>query len=143
VIRGRALVEEGDENRGLADIRAGLDALRLTAQCLGNSLLLSSFAAACLRLNHLDEGLAAVDAGLAHCRNTAERLFEPELWRLRGECLGRRARTRTRAQATVIPEAQECFEKARALARRQGASMLAQRIGRGLAAAPDRHQASR
>lgn len=127
VIRGRALVEQGDGHRGLAEIREGLDGLRGTGMRLGDSLLFSFFAGACLRLNHVDEGLAAADTGLTHCRDTTERLFEAELWRLRGELLLRRALSTTHARHAVIQDAAECFEKARAVARAQGAPMLEQR----------------
>jgi hypothetical protein len=84
IIHGRALVEQGDGEGGLAEIREGLDELRPTGLRLGNSLLFSVFAGACLRASHVDEGLATVDTGLTHCRETTERLFEAELWRLRG-----------------------------------------------------------
>lgn len=94
---------------------------------LAGSLLFSWFAGACLRLNRVDEGLAAADTGLAHCRDTTERLFEAELWRLRGELILRRGRGEARARQAVIQDAAECFEKARAVARAQGALMLERR----------------
>jgi len=143
VIRGRALVEEDDGARGLAEIREGLDVLRQTGLRLGDSLLLSFLAGACLRLDRLDEGVAAAEAGLAHCRDTAERLFEAGIWRLRGELILRRARTRGQARKAVIPEAEECFENARVVARAQGAHMLEQLVSRGDAGATALRRASR
>jgi len=127
VIRGRAVVEEGDGARGLAEIREGLDVLRQTGLHLGDSLLLSLLAGACLRMNRLDEGLAAVDAGLTHCREAAERCFEAELWRLRGELMRQRAWPEGQARPAAVPEAEECLERARAVARAQGARMLERR----------------
>ena len=91
VIRGRALVEQGEGERGLAEIREGLDVLRRAKIRLAASLWFSLLAEACLRLDRVDEGLAATDAGLVHCRDTAARLFEAELWRLRGELILRGA----------------------------------------------------
>src|SRR5262249_43510056 len=126
VSRGRALVELGEGERALEEIRRGLEILQQAGLRLGNSQLLSFLAAACLRLDRVDEGLAAVDCGLAHCRDTAERLFESELWRLRGELLLRRA-PRWRA---AIRDAEEYQEKARAVARAQGAAMLERRAER-------------
>ena len=123
VTHGRALIEMGDSDRGVAEIREGMDALRRSALRLGNSLLFSLFAGACLRVERLDEGLAAADAGLAHCRDTGERFFEAELWRLRAELLARCAGSQT----ATIPEAEDCFEHARAVARAQGAHRLAPR----------------
>jgi DNA-binding winged helix-turn-helix (wHTH) protein len=118
VCRGRARVEQGDGERGLAEIREGFDVLQRAKLRLGLSLLTSVLAAACLRLDRVEEGLAAADAGLSHCRETSERLFEAELSRLRGELLLRGAATSGAA---------ECFAKARALARAQGARMLEKR----------------
>jgi hypothetical protein len=135
VIRGRALVEEGDGARGPAEIREGLDALRRTGLRLGESLLLSFLAGACLRMNHLDEGFAAADAGLTHCRETTERCFEAELWRLRGEIIRQRAWPGGQARPAMVPEAERCLEQARAVARAQGAHMLERRAGRSDAGA--------
>jgi hypothetical protein len=44
VTRGRAIVEQGDEDRGFAEIREGLDVLRRTEMRLGDSLLFPLFA---------------------------------------------------------------------------------------------------
>jgi len=126
VSRGRALAELGEGEPALEEIRRGLEILEQAGLRLGNSQLVSFLAAACLRLDRVDEGLAAVDSGLAHCRDTSERLFESELWRLRGELLLRRA-PRWRA---AIRDAEECQEKARAVARAQGAAMLERRAER-------------
>ena len=38
-----------------------------------------------LRLGNAESGLDSVEKGLAYCRDTSERLFEPSLWRLKGE----------------------------------------------------------
>jgi DNA-binding winged helix-turn-helix (wHTH) protein len=122
VVHGRVRVERGDD-RGLAEIREGMDSLRRSGLRLGNSLLFSFVGSACLRLERLDEGLAAADAGLAHCRDTGERFFEAELWRLRAELIVRCAGSRT----ATIPEAEECFDRARAVARAQGAHRLVPR----------------
>ena len=129
VIHGRALVQEGHGAQGLAEIREGLDGLRRSGLRLGSSLLLSMYAEACLRLQELDEGLEAVDAGLAHCRETTERLFEPELWRLRAELLSRRSRSRRPGRGAQAEEAEACLERARTMARARGAHMLARRAG--------------
>jgi adenylate cyclase len=89
---------------------------------------LSLCADAFLRAGRLDEAAGAVDAGLAHCRDTGERLFEPELWRLRGEILARGG-VRGRRRETGRADAETCFDKARALARARGAGMLERRAG--------------
>jgi tetratricopeptide (TPR) repeat protein len=133
VIRGRARVEEGEGNTALAEIREGLEAWRAAGHRLGSSLCQALLAGACLRLDLLDEGLEAADVGLAHCRDTGERLLEAELWRLRGELLRRRQ----------DPEAEACFEKARAVAHAQGAHTLERRAGRRALRAPAAREAPR
>ena len=141
--RGRALIEAGDGHLGLAEIREGIEILRRRGLRLGNSMLFSLLAGGCLRLNRLDEGLAAVDAGLTHCRDTGERFFESELWRLRGELVLQRARSRGQAGRLEVPEAHECLKRARALARAQGARMLERRASRSHVGAAAVRQASR
>jgi hypothetical protein len=132
----------GNGERGLAEIREGLDELRPTGLRLGNSLLFSVFAGACLRASHVDEGLATVDTGLTHCRETTERIFEAELWRLRGELLLRRPHGKAPPQV-VIQDAAECFEQARSVARAQGALMLERRASSRDVGAPAVRQRSR
>jgi hypothetical protein len=95
VVRGWGLVEGGERARGLAQIEEGLALRRSKGLRLGNSLLLSLHAGACLRAARIEEGLAAAHAGLTHCRETTERCFEAELWRLKGELVVRRG-TRSR-----------------------------------------------
>ena len=143
VIRGRALVEQGEGERGLAEIRAGLDGLRRAKIRLAASLWFSLFSEACLRLDRVDEGLAATDTGLTLCRDTGARLFEAELWRVRGELMLRGAPSKTRTPPGVIRESEECFEKARAVARAQGAHMLERRASRRDAGATAARKPSR
>jgi hypothetical protein len=106
VSRGRALVEEAEGERGLAEIREGLDLLRQARLQLAASLWISFHAAACLRLCRIDEGLAAVDTGLTHCRETGARFFEAELWRLKGEMILQGALSRSDPRPAAIREAE-------------------------------------
>jgi tetratricopeptide (TPR) repeat protein len=129
VIRGRVLVERGEPRKGLTEMLEGLDLLRQSGLLLGRSLLLSILGGAYLRLDRFDEGLAAADQGLTHSRDTGERCFDAMLWRLRGELILRRGATQSRPRGAA-PAAAECFEKAREVARAQGAHMLAPRDGR-------------
>jgi DNA-binding winged helix-turn-helix (wHTH) protein len=128
VIRGRLLVEQGEGAQGLSEINEGLDVLRVNGLRVGLPLLLSLRATACLRVGDLEQGLCAVDAALTQCNETGGRFFEPEMWRLRAELLLRQSSAGGRSAS--IWEAEECFEKARAVARKQGARMLELRAGR-------------
>jgi DNA-binding winged helix-turn-helix (wHTH) protein len=130
VVRGRALVEAGDADRGLTEISEGLRIVRQSGWRLGSSLLFSICAGACLGADRVKEGLAATEAGLRHGRETGEHCFESELWRLQGELIRRRPASRGEARPRT-PEADECFAKARAVARAQGAHVLARRADAG------------
>ncbi|HTY76209.1 MAG TPA: AAA family ATPase [Candidatus Bathyarchaeia archaeon] len=130
VIRGGALVEQGEGARGLGEIREGLNVLRAVGIRLGDSVQLSILAGACLRMHRVDEGLAAVNEGLAYCRESGERLFESELWRLRGELRRRQGPRGRSTRAAALADAEACFDRARAVARAQGARMLEERAGR-------------
>src|SRR5262250_156111 len=127
VIRGRAVAAEDDGDRGLAEMREGLEALQLAGLRLGNSAQLALLTEGCLQLDRVDEGLAAVEAGLTYSRESGECVFDADLWRLRGELLARRARRTGRGRTAVPAEVSECFEKARAVARSQGARRLEER----------------
>jgi hypothetical protein len=108
-------------------MREGLELLRPAALRLGNSAQLALLAEACLHLNRVDEGMAAIEAGLTYARESSESMFDAELWRLRGELLVRRGPRRGGAQTAAHAEASECFEQARSVARSQGARALEQR----------------
>jgi hypothetical protein len=77
-----------------------------------------------------DRGLAAVDAGLTQCHETDARFFEAELWRLRGELILAQGSVGGSARSLTVKGAEECFDRARAVATAQGARMLARRAGR-------------
>jgi len=127
LMHGRAMVGEGDGDRGLAEMREGLELLRPAALRLGNSAQLALLAEACLHLNRVDEGMAAIETGLTYARESSESMFDAELWRLRGELLVRRGPRRGSARTAAHAEASECFEQARSVARSQGARALEQR----------------
>ncbi|HEU4438971.1 MAG TPA: hypothetical protein VFT36_06955, partial [Methylomirabilota bacterium] len=139
MIRGRALVERRDPARGLKELNDGLDVLRSSRLRLGLVLRLGLLAGAYLRLNDAEPGLAATDAALAQCRETGACFFEAEIWRLRGALLLQQATRPSPRRHASAREAEECFEKARTVARAQGARTLEMRaIQKPWAASPVR-----
>ena len=62
VIRGRARCERAEAERGLAEIREGVDALWRSNGQFAGSILFSFHAGGCLRLGPFDEGLAITDS---------------------------------------------------------------------------------
>ena len=130
VIRGRALIEQREVARGLREMTEGLGVLRSRGLRLGLTLRLGLLAGAYLRINDPEQGLAAADAALTQCRETGARVFEAEIWRIRGELLLRGgSKQGARGQASMR-EADECFEKARTVARAQGALTLERRTAK-------------
>jgi tetratricopeptide (TPR) repeat protein len=129
VCRGRALAGDADVERGRREIREGLQMLQRIGLPLGSSLLFALQASACSDNTSCAEGLSAVEQGLAVCRDAHERLFESELWRLKGDLLLKRghADPATPTGADNGREAAECLARAVASARSVGARALEDR----------------
>ena len=83
--RGWALAVQGKAGEGVAQIRQGLAAYRATGSELGRSYFLGLLAEAHGIAGQAEEGLAAVAEALAFVDRTAERFYEAELYRLKGE----------------------------------------------------------
>jgi len=158
LLSGWALVQEGRASEGSGIIERAYSAIEAT----GTARFYSTFAHACLAEGRMRAGfsadaLAAADAGLALSRNTLDRSYEPELWRLKGEILllgdtpqsGRhKSRSRDasphgsgaaadgRGSLTRSPaEAEKCFQHALRLARASRAKSLELRAATSLARA--------
>jgi predicted ATPase len=84
-LSGWALVEEGQEEEGLALLRAGIDANRAIGAKVRAPQWLALLAEACLVTGRVEEGLSAVSEALAVTEQTAARYCEAELDRLEGE----------------------------------------------------------
>jgi DNA-binding SARP family transcriptional activator len=112
-IRGWALAKEGQPDEGLAQIRRGLDWYRANEVRILYVELLCMLADACIVAGQTGEGLAAVDEGLALAREKDYLLYEPELYRLKGDLLLQ--------QNENAAEAEACFRKAIESAQRQQA----------------------
>ena len=110
------MVGRGDEARSL--IRQSLTRLGATGAELPRTYFLSLLAEACAKAGRLEAALEVLAEALTAAEARAERFWEPELHRLRGELLWRRARRQgfaARARAAI--EAEKTFRRALALAR--------------------------
>jgi len=112
-MRGWALVRQGQPDEGMAQIGQALDWLRANQVWLVYLMLLCPLADACQMAGRTGEGLSAVEEGLALVRQTESVLYEPELYRLKGELLLQHAGNEAEAEA--------CFWQAIESARRQQA----------------------
>jgi predicted ATPase len=118
ILRGWALVEQGQGESGLTQIGQGLAALRATGS--ETRAFLSVLVTAYGRVGQREEGLRVAEEALAVSRRDAQ------LYRLKGELLLRRS-------AEHQAEAERCFRQALEIARRQGAKSLELRAAMSLA----------
>jgi class 3 adenylate cyclase/predicted ATPase len=151
--RGWALAEQGQEKDGIAQIRQGLASLRATGAQVFTPYYLALLAETYGRDGQAGEGLTVVGEALAIVDKNEERVYEAELYRLKGELtlaqsrvqsLGSSVQTRQKAkgkrqkstgetnpqplapnpQGEVEREAEGCFQRAIAIAQRQQAKSL-------------------
>ncbi|MDK1494174.1 AAA family ATPase [Sinorhizobium sp. 7-81] len=127
VIWGWALAEGGYQERGLAEIRSGLDGWRETDSAWLSPCYLALFAQALVKANQPDQALEALDQGLAIVGETSERLYESELHRLKGELLLQLSPQQAKDSAEVE------YLKALEIARKQAAVSLELRAGTSIA----------
>lgn len=77
----------GDAEEGIAEMKAGLEAYRLTGSGLMTPQLCLMMAEAQMCAGRPGEALAALSKGLRHAEEFQEHVHEPELYRLRAEIL--------------------------------------------------------
>jgi predicted ATPase len=106
---------------GLARIRQGLAAWRATGLELLRPYFLALLAEACGKAGQSEEGLTVLAEALAQIDKTGERYYEAELYRLKGELM---FQSKVQGPKSKVEEAEECFWKAKEIARRQQAKSL-------------------
>jgi predicted ATPase len=130
VLRGWALAEQREE--GIAQIRQGMAAYQAMGTELGQSYFLAYLAEAYRKGRQAEEGLSVLAEALAAVDRTGERVYEAELYRLKGE-LTLQQSSMQRLVSGVQKEAEECFWKAIEIARHQQAKSLELRASMSLA----------
>jgi predicted ATPase len=121
---GSALAAQGAWAEGLAQMREGLAAYSVRGR-LPWLLFLGLLAEACGRAGQVEEGLRALHEALEAMQTTEERMYEAEVYRLRGELL-------LQQPAAQQGEAEESLEQALIVARRQQAKSLELRAATSL-----------
>jgi len=122
ILRGWALAELGQGEEGIAQMRQGLAGLQATGAELVWPYILAKLAQAYGTVGSPEDGLPLLAEALAVADKTGEHWGEAELYRLKGSLLLQPKAQRPRAK--VEEEAEECFLKAIAIARRQSAKSL-------------------
>jgi predicted ATPase len=102
MLRGWALIEQGEDTAGLALMQQGLTSWEATGQELGKTFWLGLLGGQYAKAGRVVEGLQVIDAALALVQTREMRLWEPELHRVRGELILQQAASKAeRASAEV------------------------------------------
>jgi class 3 adenylate cyclase/predicted ATPase len=128
ILRGWALAIQGRATEGIADIRQGLAAFQATGAAWWRPYFLALLAEAHGKARQTEEALDLLAEALTTVQKTGERLYEAELHRLTGELLLTQEGTRQKRE-----EAEQHFDEALAIARRQQAKSLELRAAMSLA----------
>jgi len=137
LLRGEILARQGCVEEGIVQMRQGFAALNSTGAKMGLTGLSCELAWAYEKAGRAEEGLPLVTEALAAVDKTGERFAVAELYRFKGELLLHGERMATgkarpmrnaelvqRSSFSVHRSAEECFQQAIAIARRQGAKSL-------------------
>jgi DNA-binding winged helix-turn-helix (wHTH) protein/predicted ATPase len=135
IMRGWALIELGSEEGAIAQMRQGLADLQATSTRLVRPHFLALLAEALNKTNEVAEGSRVLEEALRLAHHTGERCYEAEIYRLKGELIirangGNLSRAATGGQAMVetsplaLTQAEESFDQAIKIARRQEAKSL-------------------
>ncbi|MGE0825689.1 MAG: AAA family ATPase [Candidatus Binatia bacterium] len=134
ILYGWALAEQGDSENGLAQIYHGLTIWESTGSGTLRPYALAVLAEVYQKMGQSEKGLAAVKDALALVNTNAERWYEAELYRLRGELTlqpqfkAQSSKCKVAAPRSLRPDAQgeaeACFLKAIEVAQRQQAKSL-------------------
>jgi predicted ATPase len=128
-MQGWVLAMQGRRTAGITQMWEGMAAWRAAGDELDRPRLLGLLADLCRRDGQAAEGLHVLSEALALMDTTAERWYEAELYRLKGELLLHAAGSGRRADCA--PEA--CFQQALAIARSQQAKSWELRAATSLA----------
>jgi predicted ATPase len=134
ILRG-GLAEQGQVEEGIAQMQRGLAACRAMGAKLAEPYFLARLAEAYGKVGQAEEGLTALAEALALVDGTGERVYEAELYRLKGELILQKFQVSSSKFQVTSPqsptpspqaeaEAEACFLKAIEVARHQQAKSL-------------------
>jgi len=127
--RGWALAFQGETEEGISELRDGLTGYAATSQRTAAGQYLGCLAEAQLLAGHVNDGLATIEEALSAVPE--ERIFVPELLRLRGELRA--------ADGADVATVEASFNEAIALAREIGTKLVELRATTSLARFLARH----
>jgi tetratricopeptide (TPR) repeat protein len=124
-IAGRAMIELGDTRRGLRVLEEGLAGHTITRSALLRPYYFVLLAGGLMRCGELARAQRALDESAQTAEATGQRAYESEHARLQAELLA--------AQPESYDDAEPHYQKALAIARRQGSKWLELRASRAFA----------
>ena len=141
ILRGVALVHQGQMAEGLSQVQQGFAMLRATGVKIERAFFLAQQAEAYGIAGQPEDGLPLVAEALTHVEQTRERWWAADVHRLKGELVLNDERgmmndewgTGEAGGLSQAAEAEACFQKALDIARQQGAKTLELRAATSLA----------
>ena len=109
--RGAALLELGQVDEGVSELKRGIDAVESTG-AIARSMYLALLGDGYSKWGRVHEGVACIATALARSANSGEHSFDAELYRLRGELL-------LASSPSASSEAQQSLRSAIDLAQKQ------------------------
>lgn len=125
IIQGWVLAHQGQADKGVAQLRDGLDSYRATGARILVPYYMAYLTEALLAAARPDEALPAVEQAISLSQTNLDSFYEPELQRLRGRVLQQLGADSARLEA--------CFRDVLDAARRQGSKALELRAATSLA----------
>jgi predicted ATPase len=138
IYSGWVQVRQGEVGAGIAALRRGLATWETTGSRSGRPIQLLLLADAYRRSGQCAPGSAVIAAALALIEETGVRMFEAEAHRIAGDLLALQP-----AAAGNDAAAQACYQRALAVARRQGARLWELRAAMSLCRLPQPQPAAR
>jgi predicted ATPase len=126
IIQGKALVEQGWREDGIAQIQQGLTDFQATGGRLRLPYYLALLAEASGRSGQVEKGLRLLNEALSEMQQTGEHCWEAELYRLQGDLL-------LAHSTTHHTTAEACLHQALEVSRRQQTKSLELRAATSLA----------
>lgn len=139
ILRDWAIAEQTDNASSVRQLQEDLAAWRATGAELLRPYFLGLLAEQCGKVGRFEKGLALLDEALAVVNKSAERFSEAELYRLRGTLLLNQDVKRGMPGSRSGSEAENSFQKAVFIARRQGAKSWELRAATSLAQLWSKH----
>ena len=124
ILRGYALIAQGDLEAGIAEFHRGRTAHQTAGTAEGDSCFLALLAEGYWKNGQVEEGLSVLAEALDFVEKTDERFYEAELYRLKGEMT---------LQQSKVEDAETCFQTAIEIAQKQSAKSWELRAAMSLA----------